>query len=183
LFCRSRDDSALHSPPRSGHKGRSGSRQEPGRPCPPSDSAIAATTSGSARLSNTDADHGRRNTTPATSNAARQQWRNLVAQFARPSAPAAIIQLLNTGLPLLACLVGLIVGFDHGIWLALLLVLPAALLVVRLFIIQHDCGHGSFFKSRRANDALGWIAGMVTRMPYAASREDDAIHHAHSGNV
>jgi omega-6 fatty acid desaturase (delta-12 desaturase) len=133
-------------------------------------------------LLDTDADQGGRTTAPSTPRAG-QHLRHLVMQFAKPDARTSIIQLLNTGLPLLACLAGLIAGYHYGIWISLVLVLPAALFVVRLFTIQHDCGHGSFFKSRRANDALGWIVGMVTLMPYAAWREDHAAHHASSGNL
>jgi acyl-lipid omega-6 desaturase (Delta-12 desaturase) len=132
-----------------------------------------------------DAETGdsRRNAALSTSHAVRQQQRRRLAEFAKPSARTAIIQLVNTGLPLLACFAGLVVGFHQAFWIALLLVPPAALLVVRLFMIQHDCGHGSFFKSRRANDALGWIVGMVTLLPYTAWRDDHAVHHASSGNL
>jgi omega-6 fatty acid desaturase (delta-12 desaturase) len=110
-------------------------------------------------------------------------WRQIVAQFAKPSTPAALTQLATTGLPLLACLAGLILGVAEVSWIFVLLVVPASVFIVRLFMIQHDCGHGSFVKSRRLNDALGWIIGMVTLMPYAAWRDDHAIHHATSGNL
>jgi omega-6 fatty acid desaturase (delta-12 desaturase) len=54
---------------------------------------------------------------------------------------------------------------------------------VRLFIIQHDCGHGSFFASRRANDLLGRALGVLTLTPYAFWRRSHAVHHATSGNL
>src|SRR5262245_24149931 len=65
----------------------------------------------------------------------------------------------------------------------LLLSLPVAGLHVRLFIFQHDCGHGSFFSNPRWNDALGRVLGVLTLMPYAYWRKTHAIHHATSGNL
>jgi omega-6 fatty acid desaturase (delta-12 desaturase) len=68
-------------------------------------------------------------------------------------------------------------------WLVPGLALLAAGLVVRIFIIQHDCGHGSFFRSRRANDALGMVCGVITLTPYAHWRRQHAGHHAHWNNL
>jgi omega-6 fatty acid desaturase (delta-12 desaturase) len=94
-----------------------------------------------------------------------------------------VTQLLNTGLPFLLLIAGLICGNrDHPL-LTLPLVPPAAFLLVRLFIIQHDCGHGSFFASRRANDCLGRILGVLTLTPYVFWRTSHAIHHANSGKL
>jgi omega-6 fatty acid desaturase (delta-12 desaturase) len=74
-------------------------------------------------------------------------------------------------------------ALDHAVWPAMLLAVPAGVLLVRLFAIQHDCGHGSFFKSRRANDLVGWLIGVLTLTPYGAWRKSHAIHHATSGNL
>ncbi|MDI7863592.1 fatty acid desaturase [Rhizobiaceae bacterium n13] len=67
--------------------------------------------------------------------------------------------------------------------LALLAVFPAAGLMVRLFIIQHDCGHGSMFTSRLANDWVGRAIGVLTLTPYDYWRHSHALHHASSGNL
>jgi omega-6 fatty acid desaturase (delta-12 desaturase) len=67
--------------------------------------------------------------------------------------------------------------------LVLLLALPAAGLLVRSFIIMHDCGHGSFFASRRANAVVGWITGILTITPFDEWRRDHALHHASSGDL
>ena len=72
---------------------------------------------------------------------------------------------------------------NSGYWLCLLLALPAAGFVVRLFMIQHDCGHGAFFRRRLANDWLGRVIGVVTLTPYDLWRRAHAIHHASSGNL
>src|SRR5206468_2009590 len=74
-------------------------------------------------------------------------------------------------------------GVAQGHWPILVLAVPAAAFLVRLFAIQHDCGHGSFFGSRRANDLLGRIIGVATLTPYAFWRHRHAIHHATSGNL
>ncbi len=68
-------------------------------------------------------------------------------------------------------------------WLSLALALPAAGLVVRLFIIQHDCGHGAYFKSRLANEIVGWLCSLTTFTPYALWRRHHAAHHAVWNNL
>lgn len=95
----------------------------------------------------------------------------------------SLLQLATTVPPffLLLALVG-IASRDH-FWLSLLLALPAAGLLVRIFIFQHDCGHGSFFRSRRANDALGRMLSVLTLTPYGHWRQGHAVHHASSGNL
>ena len=77
----------------------------------------------------------------------------------------------------------MVLSLDYGYWIALVLSLPAAAFVIRLFMIQHDCGHYSFFKSRRANDILGSLIGVFTLTPYAYWRDSHAIHHATSGDL
>jgi omega-6 fatty acid desaturase (delta-12 desaturase) len=68
-------------------------------------------------------------------------------------------------------------------WLSLLLAVPAAGLLVRLFIIQHDCGHGSFFRTRSANDLVGRSLSLLTLTPYASWAQGHAAHHASTGNL
>lgn len=70
-----------------------------------------------------------------------------------------------------------------GFGLYLLLVVPAAGFLVRLFMIQHDCGHGSLFRDRRLNDWIGRVIGVVTLTPYDFWRQAHGIHHATSGNL
>jgi acyl-lipid omega-6 desaturase (Delta-12 desaturase) len=74
-------------------------------------------------------------------------------------------------------------SLDVGYWLTILLSLPAAGFVVRIFIIQHDCGHGSFFNSKKANNLLGIISSVITLTPYHYWRKSHAIHHASMGNL
>ena len=74
-------------------------------------------------------------------------------------------------------------GLEHGFWPVLALSLPMGGLLVRFFIIQHDCGHGSFFRSRFANDMLGRAISLLTLTPYGNWRRAHAKHHATSGNL
>jgi omega-6 fatty acid desaturase (delta-12 desaturase) len=112
-----------------------------------------------------------------------QSLREIVQIYAQPDTRRAIVQILNTGLPFLLLMGAMFYALDHAYWPAMLLALPSGALLVRLFAIQHDCGHGSFFKSRRANDVLGWLLGVVTLTPYGAWRRNHALHHATSGNL
>jgi omega-6 fatty acid desaturase (delta-12 desaturase) len=68
-------------------------------------------------------------------------------------------------------------------WAALLLTAPAACFLVRLFMIQHDCGHGSFFRQKQANEWVGRVAGVFTITPFHYWRQTHALHHATSGNL
>ena len=110
-------------------------------------------------------------------------WRKRLSGYAKPDAARAARQLLITA-ALLAGSAGLLFwGLAQGVWLALACALPTAFFVVRLFIIQHDCGHGSYFRSRRLNDALGSVISVITTIPYATWRRDHAVHHASCGNL
>lgn len=111
--------------------------------------------------------------------------RQLCARFAKPHLGKAILQLLDT-LPLFVALWALMAWSVVGEWgygWTLLLALPAAGLYVRTFIIQHDCGHGSFFASQKANDFVGRCLGLVTLFPYGYWKKTHAIHHGTSGNL
>jgi acyl-lipid omega-6 desaturase (Delta-12 desaturase) len=75
-------------------------------------------------------------------------------------------------------------AWNTGHWLiALVLTIPASLFLVRLFMIQHDCGHGSFFSHPTANAWVGRAIGLFTLTPYSYWRRTHAIHHATSGNL
>jgi acyl-lipid omega-6 desaturase (Delta-12 desaturase) len=95
----------------------------------------------------------------------------------------SIFQLVTTATPFIALLV-IMAWASHGrYWLTLLLALPTAGLLVRLFIIQHDCGHGSFFESRAANDFVGRMLSVFTLTPYDSWKRAHAAHHASTGNL
>jgi acyl-lipid omega-6 desaturase (Delta-12 desaturase) len=95
----------------------------------------------------------------------------------------SLMQVTTTAAMYIAMLVIMgLLGREHY-WLTLLLALPTAGLLVRLFIIQHDCGHGSYFKWRAANDLLGRVISVLTLTPYADWKTSHAAHHASNGNL
>ena len=95
----------------------------------------------------------------------------------------SLFQLVTTIVPFIALIAIMIATLHSAYWLTLLLAIPTAGLLVRLFIIQHDCGHSSFFKSRAANDFLGRILSVLTLTPYSNWKQGHAVHHASSGNL
>ncbi len=100
-----------------------------------------------------------------------------------PDAKRSILQLITTGAAFVAMLVVMAAASHEYYWLTLLLAIPAAGLLVRLFIIQHDCGHGSFFSSRTSNDAVGRALSVLTLTPYGHWKNGHAAHHASTGNL
>ena len=90
---------------------------------------------------------------------------------------------MTTALPLVGLWATMITTVDVSYWLTLALSVPAAAFTVRLFIIQHDCGHRSFFRSARLNDWLGSLIGVVTLTPHGYWRRAHNIHHATCGNL
>lgn len=93
------------------------------------------------------------------------------------------MQLLTTVIPLAGLWTAMMLTVGDSYWLTLILSVPAAAFIVRLFIIQHDCGHRSFFRSRSLNDKLGALIGIVTLTPHTYWRQSHNIHHATCGNL
>jgi acyl-lipid omega-6 desaturase (Delta-12 desaturase) len=109
--------------------------------------------------------------------------RQIAADYARPVMRRSIVQITTTALLFWGVMMAILAGLDHELWAAAALVPVASLLLVRLFAIQHDCGHYAFLASRRANDVLGTVIGIVTLTPYTSWRKSHALHHANSGNL
>lgn len=110
-------------------------------------------------------------------------WPALLAPYMKPSSWRSSYQLVNTAVPFVLLWLVMLWCLRWSYLLTILLALPAAFLMVRLFIFQHDCGHHAFFKARRANDTLGFILGILTLVPYAYWKRTHAIHHSTSGNL
>lgn len=110
-------------------------------------------------------------------------WAALVARYQISNTWKSIGQVGNTFIPFFLLWYLMYLSLDYSYWLTLGLALPTAGLLVRIFIIQHDCGHGSFFKSRNVNDYLGFACSLFTLTPYLYWRKGHAIHHASAGNL
>jgi omega-6 fatty acid desaturase (delta-12 desaturase) len=113
---------------------------------------------------------------------ARQLFRD-ISPFAKPLVARSVWEVLITGVPfiLLWALIWALVS--RGYYLGMLLCVPAGGLLLRLFLIQHDCGHGALFNRRRTNDWVGRSVSVLTLTPYDSWRRSHAVHHATSGNL
>lgn len=105
------------------------------------------------------------------------------ATFQAPVLSHSIWQFASTGTAYAALLTLMYVAYHVSVWFSLALVFPAAGLVVRLFIIQHDCGHGAFFQSRRANLVVGVLCSLATLTPFTNWRRHHAQHHSMWNNL
>jgi omega-6 fatty acid desaturase (delta-12 desaturase) len=109
-------------------------------------------------------------------------WREELAPISRPDARRATLCLATSVVPYLGLSVATYLLFSQSP-LALLLGIPAAAFLVRSFIVFHDCSHGSFLASRRANLWLGRSIGLLLYAPFHRWRHDHAVHHATSGDL
>ncbi|MEI6437295.1 MAG: fatty acid desaturase [Candidatus Omnitrophota bacterium] len=111
------------------------------------------------------------------------KWYEVVSRYETPRLRSSVWQLVNTLVPY-ACLWYLMfLSLRFSYWLTLALAVPAAGLLVRVFIIFHDCVHGSFLRSAKANRVLGFLMGVLVFTAYAPWREEHNRHHMSSGNL
>lgn len=122
-------------------------------------------------------DDGERPARPA------RDWVKVLARYREPLLARSLLEVALTVVPFVVFWLAAVWALSVSYALAGVLVVPAAFFLVRIFLIQHDCGHGSFFASRRANDWLGRVFGVLTFTPYAVWRRSHAIHHASTGNL
>ena len=111
------------------------------------------------------------------------KWKEVVARYQKPSVARSVWQIINTVVPYLGIWALMYVTVQISWWLTIPLAILAGGFMVRTFIIFHDCGHGAFFKSQRANHIVGSITGVLTFTPYYHWRWEHAIHHSSSGDL
>ena len=109
--------------------------------------------------------------------------RKTLAVYRKPDSARSVRELVVTAVPLVLIWIAMWASLEAGYWIGLLLAIPGAGFLVRLFMIQHDCGHSSFFASRAANDWVGRVISVFTLTPYDFWRRSHALHHASSGNL
>ncbi len=113
-----------------------------------------------------------------------RRWARILAPYREPSHARSIAEIAITLGPLVVLWALAWAAYYVGFWwLSLLIAVPAAGFLVRLFMIQHDCGHGAFFRHRLANDWVGRAISVLTLTPYDFWRSTHAVHHASSGNL
>ena len=110
-------------------------------------------------------------------------WQSILRSYRDANHARSMIELLITAVPFLLLWALMWMSLSWSYWLSFLIAVPTAGFLVRLFMIQHDCGHGAFFRNRRANDWVGRGLGVLTLTPYDHWRESHAVHHATSGNL
>ncbi|WP_205944569.1 fatty acid desaturase [Pelagibius litoralis] len=113
-----------------------------------------------------------------------KQWAQTLAGYRDPNHSRSIFEIAVTVLPFTGLWLLSWAAIHYGYWpLAIFPAVLAAVFLVRLFMIQHDCGHGAFFRSRLANDWVGRAISVLTLTPYDGWRQAHAVHHASTGNL
>ena len=113
----------------------------------------------------------------------RRIWAKRLAEYRQASNARALFELgLTVGLFALTFAATVLLS-SFSWWLTPLGIIPGSFLLVRLFIIQHDCGHGAMFSTKKLNSWVGRFLGVLTMTPYEYWRHSHAVHHAHSGNL
>jgi acyl-lipid omega-6 desaturase (Delta-12 desaturase) len=113
----------------------------------------------------------------------RSPWNETLAPFAVPSLRRGLLAIATSAVPYLALSVAMYLALSISPLLTLALAIPAAGFLVRVFVMFHDCAHGSLLPSKRANNALGTVLGLFVLSPFRRWRHDHAVHHATSGDL
>lgn len=111
------------------------------------------------------------------------KWQGVVSKYAYPETWRSLWQVFNSVIPFCVMWYLMYRSLEVGYWLTLLLAVPTAGFMVRCFIIFHDCCHGSFFKTMKANDRLGLVLGVLVLTPFYQWKHSHAIHHATAGDL
>jgi omega-6 fatty acid desaturase (delta-12 desaturase) len=110
-------------------------------------------------------------------------WRRVLDRHAEPRLGRSILDLGTSVVPYLVTMVAMFFALRVSLLLSLVLVLPAAGFLIRSFIVFHDCTHGSFLRSRRANHLLGVAIGLLVWLPFRGWQHEHAVHHATAGDL
>jgi omega-6 fatty acid desaturase (delta-12 desaturase) len=112
-----------------------------------------------------------------------RSWQKAIMKYTQPDIRKSIWQIINTLLPYLGLWYLMIQSLEVSYWITLILAVIASGFLIRLFIIFHDCGHGSFFKSKQANNIIGMAFGILSFTPYNKWHNQHFDHHATSVNL
>lgn len=112
-----------------------------------------------------------------------REWPRILSTYRAPDRGRSLLELAVTLVPFVVLWALAAMAVHYGFWWGMALTIPAAGLLLRLFMIQHDCGHGSFFAHRTADNWTGRLIGVLTFTPYDYWRRAHAAHHASAGNL
>jgi acyl-lipid omega-6 desaturase (Delta-12 desaturase) len=110
-------------------------------------------------------------------------WRGVLDSYAEPRIGRSLLDLATSVVPYLALLVAMTFALRVSVLLSFVLVLPASAFLIRTFIVFHDCTHGSFMRTRRANHVLGVVLGLLVWLPFRGWQHEHAVHHATAGDL
>lgn len=122
-------------------------------------------------------------TSPAAARESARQWINKLKSYRAPSLSRSSFELAVTIIPFIALWAAAVWVSAFSFWLALPICILGGGFLVRMFLIQHDCSHSAFFKSRRANMWTGRLIGIFTLTPFDAWQRSHLIHHGEHGNL
>jgi acyl-lipid omega-6 desaturase (Delta-12 desaturase) len=111
------------------------------------------------------------------------RWHEALAPYARPHLGRSLLDLATSVVPYLGLSVLMYLTLGVSYLLTLAIAIPASGFLVRTFVLFHDCSHGSFLRSKKANMWLGTVLGLLVYSPFLRWRHDHAIHHATSGDL
>ncbi len=120
---------------------------------------------------------------PGKSSGDSASWREILAPYARPSLSRSLVDLSTSVVPYLGLSALTYISIGVSRLLALAIAVPAAGFLMRTYVVFHDCSHGSFLRSRRANVWLGTVLGLLVFAPFQRWRHDHAVHHATAGDL
>ena len=120
---------------------------------------------------------------PLSETRAAREWVAILAKYREPNAWRSSFELAVTVLPFVGLWALAWWSLQYSYWLTLGVSAINAAFLLRLFAIQHDCGHGAFFRSRTVGDWLGRVIGILTLTPYDVWRHTHSVHHSGSGNL
>ena len=112
-----------------------------------------------------------------------KEWVHVLSRYKTPNHFRSVVEIAITSIPFVCLWLTAVYFYKQNYFLSLVFIIPSALLLVRLFCIQHDCGHGTFFRNKKANDWVGRTIGVFTFTPYELWKRDHATHHSNSGNL
>jgi omega-6 fatty acid desaturase (delta-12 desaturase) len=110
-------------------------------------------------------------------------WNEALAPYARPSLPRSLSGLLTSVVPYLGLLVAMYFALAVSVWLTLAIGVLASGFLLRTYIVFHDCAHGSYLPSKRANIWLGSVLGVLVYAPFQNWRHNHAVHHATAADL
>ncbi|GAB4312815.1 MAG: fatty acid desaturase [Bacteroidales bacterium] len=110
-------------------------------------------------------------------------WTQVITRYTQPDPFKSWWQVINSFVPYILLWVLMVRSLEYSYWITLLLSMPAAGFLVRIFIIFHDCGHGSFLKSKTLNKVVGIIAGALSFTAYHKWHAQHQVHHQTVGDL